>query len=76
MTQFKVQKTEAQSFAKVWRSKGGLVGTLDDFAISFATDFANVVLRNFIGMCKTNVKAAQAVQQTPAAPEKKLIVEA
>jgi hypothetical protein len=69
--QYKVEKTEAQNFSKVWRSKGGLVGTLDDFAVGFATDFANVVLRNFILMCQQQVNNAKQPE-----PEKKLLVEA
>jgi hypothetical protein len=72
MQQYKIEKTEAEKFAKVWRSKGGLVGTLDAFSIAFATDFANVVLMNFIAMCQQQVKQAQAQIQ---APEKKLILE-
>lgn len=77
MQQFKVQRKEVENFSKVWRSKGGIVGTLNEHAIDFATDFANIVLRNFIDMCKQNVQAAQAVTQKPAPePEKKLIVEA
>lgn len=71
MQQYKVNKSEAESFAKIWRSKGGLIGTLDGLSIAFATDFANVVLRNFIDMCQKQVAQAQAPE-----PEKKLIIEA
>jgi hypothetical protein len=73
--QYKVEKAEAANFAKIWRSKGGLVGTLDDFSVAFATDFANGVLRNFITMCQEQAKAAAKPKQAPE-PEKKLIIEA
>ena len=51
MTQFKVNKTEAEAFAKIWNQKGISI-ILNDSAIQFAADFANVVLRNFVDMCK------------------------
>jgi len=65
---FKVNKAEAESFAKVW-NQGGVTMLLNDTAINFATDFSNVVLRNFIDMCQQEV-VAKKTQQT-----KQLIVE-
>jgi hypothetical protein len=53
--QFKVNKSEADAFAKVWNYKGIAIH-LDDASIQFATDFSNVVLRNFIGMCQAQAE--------------------
>ena len=72
MEQFKIERAEAAKFAQIWRSKGGLVGTLNETSVDFATDFANVVLRNFITMCAERAKQAQK----PPEPESKLIVTA
>ena len=55
----KIEKKETASFAKVW-NKGGVAIILDDTAISFATDWANIVLRSFI---EDQVKKAVAMQQ-------------
>lgn len=68
-TNFKVNKIEAEAFAKVW-NRGGITILLDDNSVQFATDFANVVLRNFIEMCQKQIQQAQEKTQ-----EKKLIVE-
>jgi len=52
---FKVQRAEAENFSKVW-NKGGITILLSPEAVDFATDFANVVLRNFIQMCQEDAK--------------------
>lgn len=54
-TPFKVNKSEADAFAKVW-NQNGITVLLNDSAIQFATDFANVVLRNFIDMCRAQAE--------------------
>jgi ATP-dependent Clp protease adapter protein ClpS len=64
---FKVELAEAQKFQTVW-TKNGLAVLLPSDAAQFATDFANIVLRNFIQMCQE-----QAQQVTKK--EKKLIIE-
>ena len=51
MSQFKVNKSEAEAFAKVWNYKG-IAAILPEMSIQFATDFANVVLNNFLKMCQ------------------------
>lgn len=66
---FKVDKKEAEAFAKIWNQKGVSI-LLTDSSIQFAADFANVVLRNFIEMCQNQVVA----KQKPATP-KQIIVE-
>ena len=68
-----VPRGEAAKFAKVWHHNGVNI-ILQDSALKFAEDFANVVLRNFVQSC-----AAQAAAMAKAAkPEEKksLIVEA
>lgn len=49
--QFKVNKSEAEAFAAIWNYKG-IAAILPEMTIQFATDFANVVLRNFIEICQ------------------------
>ncbi len=70
MSIFKVEKAEALKFAQVW-NKGGVHIILNDEAISFATDFSNVVLRNFIAMCQ----AQAAEEAAKRANLKPLIIE-
>lgn len=70
MQQYKVQRQEAANFAKVWNHKGVAL-VIQDAHIEFATDFANVVLRNFIQMCQQQVTNANSAKPEP----KKLIVE-
>lgn len=60
---FKVAPSEAQKFSQVWNYKGIAV-PLQEPHIQFATDFANVVLNNFIMQCQ--MKAAQAAAQVAA----------
>jgi hypothetical protein len=65
---FKVQLQDAQNFQTVWTHKG-LALPLPPEAAQFATDFANIVLRNFIELMQQQAKAQQPVS------EKKLIIE-
>lgn len=51
---FKVQRSEAENFAQIY-TKNGLSVLLPDIAIDFATDFSNIVLRNFIDICQQQV---------------------
>jgi len=55
----KINKEQTKAFSKVWDS-GGIKIILDDTAIKFATDWANIVLRSFI---EDQVKKAQAMQK-------------
>ncbi|PWT75557.1 MAG: hypothetical protein C5B59_08745 [Bacteroidetes bacterium] len=59
-----VPKQEAINFSKVWKNPAGLTIILDDTAIQFAMDFANVVLKSFI------VGQIQAAAAKKAAEEK------
>lgn len=70
MSVFKVERTETAKFAHVW-NKGGISIILPDTALDFATDFANIVLNNFIAMCQAN--AANAAANEAAKP--KIIME-
>ena len=58
-----VTKASTASFAKVW-NKGGVAIILDDTAIQFATDWANIALRSFVEqqmqIAAAKMKAAQA----------------
>jgi len=67
---FKVSLEDAQKFQTVWTYKG-LAIPLPKEAAQYATDFANIVLRNFIAMCQEQAKEA-AKSQIPA---KQLIAE-
>lgn len=65
---FNVTKAETAKFAAIWRTKGGIVGTLDDSAISFATDWGNIVIRNFMQMLadmKAQADAKKAEAEKP-----------
>jgi hypothetical protein len=64
---FSVPLQDAQNFQKVWTNRGIAI-VLPAEAAQFATDFANIVLRNFIAMCQ------QQAQEAPV-PEQKLIIE-
>lgn len=71
MKQFSIQRQEAARFATIWNHKGVAI-VIQDVHIDFATDFANVVLRNFIQMCQQ-----QAANQVPKpVQENTLITEA
>lgn len=66
-TQFSVNRAQTEGFAKVWKTPGGIHLTHSPATIQFATDFANVVLRGFIDMCKhqaqEHAKQAEAEQK-------------
>lgn len=66
MQPFKVERIEAEKFSQIW-NKGGVHVILPPEAIDFASDFANVVLRNFIGMCQAQAQAEVAKQAAKAA---------
>lgn len=68
---FKVEKKEAENFASVWTQKTLVI--LSPEAIQFATDFSNVVLNNFIGMCQKN--ATQAAIKAAEVQPKQIITE-
>lgn len=58
-----VTKDSAKGFAKVW-NKGGIAIILDDTAIQFAADFANVALRSFIeGQMQIAAAKAKAAEE-------------
>lgn len=66
--QYQVQLSEAKRFATVWKSPAGLIVNIGEIECKFATDFANVVLHNFILMCQQQAAAAIAAAQTQQAP--------
>jgi 4-hydroxyphenylpyruvate dioxygenase-like putative hemolysin len=72
MSVYKVERVEAEKFAKVW-NKGGITIILSAEALDFATDFSNVVLNNFIGMCQA--QATQAAAKAAEAQKPKIILE-
>lgn len=72
MNGFKVELVEAQKFQKIWTQRG-LAVLLPPEASQFATDFANVVLNNFIGMCQA--QATQAAAKAAEAQTPKIIIE-
>lgn len=53
----KVNKEETQKFSQVW-NYNGVYTPVTDVQIQFATDWANIVLRNFIQQCQADVAAA------------------
>ena len=70
---FKVNQSEAEAFAKVWNFNGVAV-TVDPVLLKFATDFANVVLKNFISICQQQAQKT-AEDQVKASNKKPLIIE-
>lgn len=58
MNKLTIKRQEASQFATVW-TRNGIVLPLNSAAIDFATDFANVVLSNFISMCERQANAAK-----------------
>lgn len=65
--QFQIAKEETQRFSSQWKFNG-LVIPMQDAHIQFATDFANIVLRDFIQYCKQQTLAKIAQAQAAAAP--------
>lgn len=68
MSQYKIDRREAESFARVW-TRNGIVIPLNAASIDFAADFANIVLSNFIAMCE------QKAQKARQAAARKMVVE-
>lgn len=66
-----VPLADAANFAKVW-TYGGLVVPLQDVHVRFASDYANIVLRNFV-MQAAMARLMQA--QKESMPQPKLVVE-
>lgn len=56
-----VTKNDAEGFSKQW-THNGLAIVLNDVHIQFATDFANIVLRNFVLQCAAQAEAAAKAQ--------------
>ena len=56
MQPFKVERQEAEKFSNIW-NKNGIHIVLAPEAVDFATDFANVVLNNFINLCRAQAHA-------------------
>ena len=67
MSVYKVERIEAEKFSKIW-NKNGIAIILTPEAIDFATDFSNIVLNNFIGMCQAQAKEAAAKAAQDAKP--------
>ena len=57
-----VTKIDTEGFSKQW-THNGLAIVLNDVHIQFATDFANIVLRNFVLQCAAQADAAIKAQQ-------------
>jgi hypothetical protein len=74
--QFAVNKKEAEGFSKVWKTKGGLVVPIPDHALDFATDFANVVLANFIDVCKKRAALERAAHEAKIKENKDKLIAA
>lgn len=55
-------------FSKVY-TQNGLAVFLNDASMQFATDFANVVLNNFINLCNERAEAAKAKALLEAEPK-------
>lgn len=62
-----VDIAQAKGFAKVWK-KNGLTIILDETAIEFARDFANVVLKSLVMDGLKRAAMAQAATQKPRVP--------
>ena len=58
-----VEKKQTQAFAKAW-DKGGIKIILDDAAIQFATDYANIVLKSFVDDLAAKARAKQKAVPT------------
>jgi hypothetical protein len=62
MQPFKVMLADAENFSKVWKYNGISLPISSEYC-QFATDYANVVLSNFIAMCQEQARAAANVAQ-------------
>jgi hypothetical protein len=58
-----VPLADAKGFSKVWKYKG-LCVPIDDVYVQFASDYANIVLKNFVVQATmANIAAAQKAAQ-------------
>ena len=63
---FQDTREETRKASKHWKTPSGVLLILDDTHIAFATDWANLVLKNFVQMCAeqaaAQIKAARAAK--------------
>jgi hypothetical protein len=64
MTPFQVRRKDTAGFAQVW-TKNGVAIAIGDVYLDFATDFANVVLRNFVATAEEQARRLRAAAQAP-----------
>ena len=68
---FQVTREETRKASKHWKTPSGVLLILDDTHIAFATDWANLVLKNFVQMCAeqaaAQIKAARAARAAKSA---------
>ena len=60
---FQVTREETRKASKHWKTPSGVLLILDDTHIAFATDWANLVLKNFVQMCAEQAAAAMKAAQ-------------
>ena len=58
MTYPKIDRAEIDRLATEWCKSKHVVVILDDVAKQFATDAANLILKNFVDSCKEKAEAA------------------
>lgn len=68
-----VSINDAKGFSQVWNVKGVAI-PLQDVHLQFATDFANVVLRNFIQQANAQAAARYKAAQEQAAAASKVVL--
>ena len=56
----KINRQEAEKFSQVW-TRNGIIIPLNHASIDFATDFANIVLSNFIRVCEQKAIEAKRI---------------
>jgi hypothetical protein len=66
---FQVTQEQTKDFASVYRINGIYIPLAPEH-IQFATDWSNIVLKNFIEQCQQKAAAVKA----PPAPEKSRII--
>lgn len=64
MVPVKVTYKDTEGFSKVWTYKG-IAMILNDTALTFATDYANLVLANFIRQCQIEAEQQARLQAAP-----------
>lgn len=67
MSVFSVPVSDAQAFAKVWTYKG-LATPLSEVHVQFASDYANIVLKNFVQQMQAQAQAAKKKAEEAAKP--------